>query len=42
MREILRKRQETRTVTGVELFDVVFDIVYHSVLTWVSLQSMVF
>lgn len=34
----LRKRKETRNVAGVELFNIVRDIVYHLVLTWMSLQ----
>ena len=38
MQENLRTCKETRNVAGVELFN----IVYHSVLTWMSLQSMVF
>lgn len=36
--ELLRKRKETRNVAGVELFNLVLDIVSHWVLTWMSLQ----
>lgn len=38
MQETLRTRKETRNVTGVDLFN----IVYQSVLIWMSIQSMVF
>ena len=36
--ELLRMRKETRNVAGVELFNLVLDIVSHWVLTWMSLQ----
>ncbi|MFC5931672.1 hypothetical protein D6T64_05170 [Cryobacterium melibiosiphilum] len=36
--EILRARKVTRNVAGVELFNIILDIVYHLVLTWMSLQ----
>lgn len=36
--EILRKRKETGRTDGIELFNIILDIVYHLVLTWMSLQ----
>ncbi|MBM7411143.1 hypothetical protein JOE38_000966 [Clavibacter michiganensis] len=36
--EIIRHYRKTRTVAKGELFNIVLDIVYHLVLTWMSLQ----
>lgn len=36
--EIIRKRRETGKVDAIEFVNIVLDIVYHLVLTWMSLQ----
>ena len=36
--EILRKHKETGRTDGIELFNIVLDVIYHLVLTWMSLQ----
>lgn len=36
--EILRKRKETGKTDGIEVSNIVLDVIYHLVLTWMSLQ----
>lgn len=36
--EILRKRKETGKTDAIELSNIILDVIYHLVLTWMSLQ----
>ena len=36
--EIMRKRKKEGKTDGIELFNIILDVVYHAVLTWMSLQ----
>ncbi|WIY83738.1 DUF6790 family protein [Propionimicrobium sp. PCR01-08-3] len=36
--EIVRKRKQTGKTDGVGLFNIILDVIYHLVLTWMSLQ----